>query len=1821
MRVSFVRRRSSSLALGLFTVLGALGISVAAPTGSPTAGAATSPPPTLSVPTITAPASPTPPAISTISTVTVSGTASATTPTVAVVVTVRTSPTATSGDWTALAKITSGTWSVPISLLKGTYYLRALEIDTEGDAGQPSTPPVALDVTSDSAVVNGGFETPPALHGTIFASIPGWTPTVTTCPPAGPHYAPRVDLPTVHNAAPVAAGKDGIEIQSNTIYGVAAETGDQYLTMAANCVGGVEQHVATIPGLQYTLTFYYRARPGITADENVLTVQWGGTHISQRLQGQTTATVVVPGAPYIYTKSASNTTYKSQWTKATYTVTATSYTTVLRFNDSYTLTPAVTVGPFLDDVSLVPTYSRAPPNTRWQTATTIDPKITGSLTFTGEQLWYKFPVTPGEHISAKLSDVPANYQLWVFSDITTLYSSLTNATTALTITQLEAENPANSDQSASLANGKYYNGKYYNGDFADGKYYNGKYYNGEFADGKYYNGKYYNGKYYNGKYYNGGHGLTGIDSAALGDSLVGFSTQQGAVTKTVTAETYNDTGDFYVEVSGNTGAFAPSKLFTLTVTITGSACPLTVTKTFFSSDKFATTTSTATPVADTSHTAYTTLIVDDSQQMPQAGSTYTGPTPVNPALTALAKAAPAGHIVDVGTSTWVRTQTTQAKANASCPYAVNLEADAIQRIINTYRVTPTNLKNVIIVGDDDVIPFFRDPDQEQVEPETQYTIALTSNSEGAAAIAKNYFLTDDQYGSAVSLTINGSTLPVQTAAVGRLVETPSDIVNTITNYLTAVTPHKVVKAASTLSAGYTFMARGAQQIATQLKAEGVATNATLITGENVSPSTPASWSATQLMSALKTTAHQLVFIGAHFNANQLLAANRKTTLTTHTFASQIGTSLENSVVLSAGCHAGYTVDPAKALTYTTQLAWPQAFVEAGAALVAGTGFQYGDSNYVAASNQFYSDLVQQFGYTTHTATPSLGTALLQTQWRFLAGLDELNGLEQKSLLQITLYGIPMLGVKMATTHQTPGVASSLVPSATPVSGNTFTLSEATLSLSGTQKGGQLAATPVTVTVTGTNMSYDQGNFGVLADPGSAVVPVEIDNVNVASHALRGVGFWGGTYTDTTVPLPLTGDPVTQTSAPTQPFSSSEYYPQRISNPNYFGALHTGADTELGVTPVQYVSKGASTATMRQFSKLNFKLFYTPAGTTAAANGAALAAPPSITETVVTVQTTTVTVTATVAPDAAGIQEVWTTYTDPGPASSWTSRDLSETPYDPARWSTTFTLTSPSAYDFMVQAANGEGDVSLADNQGAFYTPTQVSGSQTKPTTPAASSLALAAGNPTSGTYGSSVQLGATLTTSGSSGDRPIWFSIGSSSVLAYTDTSGLATATVPLGKLAPRQYTATASFTGTLTVEAASASAAFTVVAAATTLTLSAPTTITSGSSSGVSATLEAGGAPLAQHAVHFDVTSPTGTVVASSSVTTSKTGVAQAGALTLPAGDVGGNYTVTAYFSTPATPVVGSTTASPKTEATTVVGYAPAQPSGAEVTVHDSTQTTLSASPNPATFGQTVTLIATVDPAGTSTTTWPSGTSPAGRTVTFYNGTNAVGSQTLTLTTGVAEAKFALHGLSGGTHTLKVRFPGATDLGASTGRASEPVGFTETISTTESKPLTVAKGQVVLVTGTVSAPITVKAGGGLEVDGGTVDGPISASGAIAFALCGATVSGPVSVTGSTGFVFIGGGSGTGCARTKISGPVSLSKNTAGVEVANSTVSGPVSVTGNHGASPVLINGDPAGPEIAGNTISGPLSCSGNTPAPTDDTQPNTVSGPRGGQCDSPKDF
>ena len=174
----------------------------------------------------------------------------------------------------------------------------------------------------------------------------------------------------------------------------------------------------------------------------------------------------------------------------------------------------------------------------------------------------------------------------------------------------------------------------------------------------------------------------------------------------------------------------------------------------------------------------------------------------------------------------------------------------------------------------------------------------------------------------------------------------------------------------------------------------------------------------------------MIFLAGHFSANSALAADFTTSLLTTDLQAST-TNFTNAIVFSAGCHSGYNIVDADAVPGVTQpLDWVQAFARKKATLIAGTGYQYGDTDFLEYSERIYANFARQL--RAGTGAVAVGEALVKAKLDYLASTPDIRGIHEKALLEATLFGLPMMGVNMpAGRGAVPGpTAASIVP--TPV---------------------------------------------------------------------------------------------------------------------------------------------------------------------------------------------------------------------------------------------------------------------------------------------------------------------------------------------------------------------------------------------------------------------------------------------------------------------------------------------------------------------------------------------------------------------------------------------------------------------------------------------------------------------------------------------------------------------------------------------------------------------------------------------------------------------
>ena len=885
--------------------------------------------------------------------------------------------------------------------------------------------------------------------------------------------------------------------------------------------------------------------------------------------------------------------------------------------------------------------------------------------------------------------------------------------------------------------------------------------------------------------------------------------------------TWDNTGEFFLRVRGKNGAFNPDAPFKITVTQLSGACGSVSLP------------SQGTTLGGASNKE--TIILWDSTRIQGSNAQK------NSLLARMNDLAAAtnGVVVDVSADARVAETNAQADAKPDCPFAKNLVADAIKDVINAYDQNK-NLQYIVLVGNDNVIPFFRHPDQALLANEAGYVPPVKDSTSSQASLRLGYLLTQDPYGARTELSLGTNTFAVPEIAVGRLVETANEAKGMIDAFLEG--NGTIPLNDGTLVTGYDFLEDAAHAIVDELNA-GTGQNAdTLIAANHLAPADPQSWNADALRAALLSKRHDIAFLAGHFSAGSTLAAD----FNTRVLASEIANSnidFTNALIYSAGCHSGYNVvDDHGIVGVTLEPDWAQAFARKKATLIAGTGYQYGDTDVIEYSERLYLEFTREL--RRGSGPVSIGQALVRAKQTYLASTPQLKGIHQKAVLQTTIFGLPMLSVNMPGARLGNDADASIISNPLPYTtnpGQTLSLKYAdiTVNPSLTQKHSTLndlsSNTPIQTT-------YFQGTAGVVTNPSQPVLPLENKNVSVNDFVLRGVGFRGGSYSDLNNIVPLTGAPATEIRGVHIPYPSQVFFPIRMWNVNYFDAFGGGGGTtRLLLTPAQYISNENDPlhGTWRTFDSMHLRMFYSAnALITNGGFAPALSAAPAISTIDAVSNGNDIEFSMRVVGNpSVGIQQVWVTYTGTSGElqGQWQSLDLNQNATDSTLWQGTLnTTTPPQDIRFMVQAVNGVGLTALSANQGAFYTP---DGFVT--TTPRQQPTALELDTASSGAYGNQLNVSATLTSNNSPvANEIIWFGLGSQRVSGMTNANGVAQSTLSLYGL-PDAYKLQVSFDGKTLLAPASTQSNFTITKQNTQLLLDAPNAAVQYSDeSGLSATV-----------------------------------------------------------------------------------------------------------------------------------------------------------------------------------------------------------------------------------------------------------------------------------------------------------------------------------------------------------------------------------------------
>ena len=978
-------------------------------------------------------------------------------------------------------------------------------------------------------------------------------------------------------------------------------------------------------------------------------------------------------------------------------------------------------------------------------------------------------------------------------------------------------------------------------------------------------------------------------STAAVQSLLGISMDPYATVQTIERNTYDLNENLYVRVVGPYNLETP---FTLDVTVEGGICgavipvpngtPVTSGITF--------------PAG-----SYQTLILTDSNRM--HGTVGEKAVALSKLETLGQRSDVNGVVIDLASGNYPRVDwaNTEADDTPGCAFAKNTVAVEIKQVIEAYLGQYPSLQYIVLAGGSDVIPFFQTADVSGLANEKDYVPPVSPSTPSEAGLQTNLVQGQDAYGSSIQFTQAGYSLALPDLAVGRLVDNATDISAAVDAYIAT---DGLIIPNSSLVTGYDFVGDAAEAMKVLLDGGTNSSADTLIQAPGLSPTDPTAWNANQLLTKLNGSNYDIAVLTGHFSAGSLLAADYLSELTAANVAASA--NLTDVLVMALGCHGGYSIPASDLLdNISPEPDWAKVFLKEGAAgYISATGYAYGDTELKEYGERLFLLVAEQL--RTGSGPVSVGQALVQAKQQYLAETAQLTGIDQKTIVEMTLYGLPMMKVDMPGDPLPAENDASIVSGTTLVPGTNFGLTSSSVSLSpalttNTKLLQNLAATGTVMT------TYLSGANGVVVNPFEPIYPKEIDNVSSNGEQLRGVAFRGGTYADEDNITPLTSSPTTETSTAHLSYNTPIFYPTQLWAANFIDAF-SGGNTRLITFPAQFRSSafGVTDGTLRQFTDLDLELYYlssdwTTAGTPAE-KAAAVSAAPRVLGASGVQSGSDINFSVNVkAEGSAGVQAVWVLYTGkPGSPyhGAWAPLDLVQDNDDPTIWQGTLTLQPGESSEdilFMVQAVGGAGLTTLATNLGAYYNVTPQNAGPPQPF--AATALAFTSA-PTIGTYFKTSTFDVLLQSNGQPVDNGfVTLDIGGQQVSAFTDSSGAASLSLKL-LVRPGNYTAQISFRGDgeRLLLGSNATSPFTVSKDSTTLTVTpdTPPTVTVSEfqpTQFVAVVRDSSGRVLGGRSVFFIVHNATDSFA--TSVIADYLGNATLGTVPLPPG----TYEVDAYF------------------------------------------------------------------------------------------------------------------------------------------------------------------------------------------------------------------------------------------------------------------------------------------------------------------------------------
>lgn len=420
-------------------------------------------------------------------------------------------------------------------------------------------------------------------------------------------------------------------------------------------------------------------------------------------------------------------------------------------------------------------------------------------------------------------------------------------------------------------------------------------------------------------------------------------------------------------------------------------------------------------------------------------------------------------------------------ADRCSPEAANDVGRAINSVADSYLTAFPQVQYLVMVGDDDMIPFTRNLDDTVLSNQADYYDSVRfpgGDNPISAAYAYGMVLTDNGYTDRSNTPfLTGHLADGSDLAGGRLVETPAEILGAVDQYTTK--PY--VDMSRAVTTGYDFIG----DLATAVTAELTARGATVSSLNNET------WTRADLTALLATATPTVASINAHYDHSDSLPAQGNSSLSTnpelfssHDLATS-GLDL-GALLFTVGCQAGLNV-PGRAWVATGDTAADQSRLDDFAQVLArdkraigylaNTGFGYGDTEIVGYGERFLQLFTQNLD-----GTMTVGQAVREARKSYTRE-GTLGVYDAKVVAESTFYGFPFAKVGV-TGAELPVTGATASGPALPV--------DPTLSVQAATFDKAIDITAVTTDSGG--RYYTANNLGATAvhdRPVSATVPITL----------------------------------------------------------------------------------------------------------------------------------------------------------------------------------------------------------------------------------------------------------------------------------------------------------------------------------------------------------------------------------------------------------------------------------------------------------------------------------------------------------------------------------------------------------------------------------------------------------------------------------------------------------------------------------------------------------------------------------------------------------